>query len=83
MQKFLIGGGAEFKYLKIKSETLEETDVVIDKSSYLSVLGYVKYDSFDDKYFPKKGCYFSGDIQSYLFSSDYTGVFKSFSMIKC
>jgi NTE family protein len=80
-QKFLIGGGAEFKYLKIKSETLEETDVVIDKSSYLSVLAYVKYDSFDDKYFPKKGCYYSGDIQSYLVSSDYTGVFKPFSAL--
>jgi NTE family protein len=81
VQKFLIGGGAEFKYLKIKSETLEETDLIIDKSSYLSILGYVKYDSFDDKYFPKKGWYFSGDIQSYLVSSNYTGVFKPFSTI--
>jgi NTE family protein len=81
VQKFLIGGGAEIKYLKIKSETLQETDLIIDKSSYLSVLGYVKFDSFDDKYFPKKGWYFSGDIQSYLVSSDYTGVFKPFSMI--
>ena len=82
VQKFLIGGGAELKYLKIKSETLANVDPIIDKSNYLSVFGYLKFDSFDNKYFPKNGWYFSGDIQSYLFSSNYTGDFKPFSIAK-
>ena len=81
-QKFLIGAGAELKFLNIKSETLVDTAPVIDRSNYLSVFGYMKYDSFDNKFFPKKGWYFSGDIQSYLVSSDYTNTFNPFSIAK-
>lgn len=82
VQKFLIGGGVELKFLKIKSETVANIDPIIDKSNYISIFGYMKFDSFDNKYFPKKGWYFSGDIQSYLLSSDYTGDFKPFSFAK-
>ncbi|MDI5948620.1 patatin-like phospholipase family protein [Flavobacterium yafengii] len=82
VQKFLIGGGIELKYLKIKSETLANADPIIDNSNYLSLFGYMKFDSFDNKYFPKKGWYFSGDIQSYLVSSNYTGDFQPFSIAK-
>ena len=82
VQKFLIGGGLELKFLKIKSETLPNEDPIIDKSNYASLFGYMKFDSFDNKYFPKKGWYFSGDIQSYLLSSNYTGDFKPFSIAK-
>ena len=82
VQKYLIGGGVELKYLKIKSETLANIDPIIDNSNYLSLFGYMKFDSFDNKYFPKKGWYFSGDIQSYLISSDYTGKFQPFSIAK-
>ena len=81
-QKFIIGAGIELKYLRIKSETLANTSPIIDKSSYASVYGYLKYDSFDNKYFPKKGWLFSGDTQSYLFSSNYTSNFKPFSIAK-
>ena len=82
VQKFLVGGGLELKYLKIKSETLANVDPIIDRSSYVSAFGYMKFDSFDNKYFPKKGWYFNGDIQSFLFSSDYTGNFQPFSIAK-
>ena len=82
VQKFLIGGGLELKYLKIKSGTLANVDPIIDRSSYTSLFGYLRFDSFDNKYFPKKGWYFTGDIQSFLFSSDYTGDFKPFSIAK-
>lgn len=82
VQKFLIGGGVELKYLKIKSETLANVDPIIDNSNYFSVFGYMKYDSFDNKYFPKKGWYFTGDVQSYLLSSNYTGDFKPYSIAK-
>ncbi len=81
-QKFLIGTGAELKLLNISSETLSNTKPVIDKSSYISLFGYMKYDSFDNKYFPKKGWYFSGNVQTYLVSSNYTEKFKPFSIAK-
>jgi NTE family protein len=82
VQKFLIGGGLEYKFLKIKSGTLANSNPVIDKSDYLSLFAYMNYDSFDNKYFPKKGWYFSGDIQSFLVSSDYTNTFNQFSIAK-
>ena len=82
VNKFLIGGGAELKHLKIKSATLDNLNPIIDNSSYFSLFGYLKYDSFDNKYFPKKGWYFSGDLQTYLASSNYTGEFQPFSIAK-
>ena len=82
IQKFLIGGGIEHKYLKIESENLGQINPIFEKSSYASVFGYMKYDSFDNKLFPKKGWLFCGDIQSYLYSSDYTKEFNRFSIAK-
>ena len=82
VQKFLIGAGMEFKVLELKSETLNGLSTIIDKSSYLSAFGYLKYDSFDNKYFPKKGWFFSSDIQSYILSSNYSKTFNPFSIAK-
>ena len=82
VQKFLMGGGLDYKYLRISSPTLANIDNIIDKSSYLSAFAYLKYDSFDDKYYPNSGLYFSTDLQTYLASSDYTNTFKPFSMAK-
>ncbi|OYX85472.1 MAG: patatin [Flavobacteriales bacterium 32-34-25] len=81
-QRFLIGGGIEYKYLNIKSGTLANTDPVIDKSDYVSVFARLDFDALDDKFFPKKGWSFSGDIHSYLYSSDYTNEFQPFSIAK-
>ena len=81
-QKFLIGAGIELKHLKIESKTLQNTQALFENSDYASVFGYIKYDSFDNKYFPKKGWYFNGDFQSYLYSSDFTKQFNRFSIVK-
>ena len=81
-EKFLLGAGAEYKHLKIKSETLENNNPVFENSDYFSLFGYIKYDSFDNRYFPKKGWYFSGDFQSYLASTNDTGAFNRFSIAK-
>lgn len=81
-QKFLIGAGTEFKILDIKSQTTNELSNNIDKSTYWSVFGYLKYDSFDNKYFPKNGWFVSGDIQSYLASSNYSNAFNPYSIAK-
>jgi NTE family protein len=81
-QKFLIGAGLEFKHLRVESKTLENTNALFENSDYTSVFGYIKYDSFNNKYFPKKGWYFNGDIQSFLFSTDYTNEFNRFTIAK-
>ncbi|MHA3787508.1 patatin-like phospholipase family protein [Flavobacterium hauense] len=79
--RFLIGGGLEYKHIKVKSETTD-IEPVFDNSDYLSAFGYIKFDSYDDKYFPTEGYYFSGEGKSYLVSSDYTGGFNRYSIIK-
>ncbi|WP_395044059.1 patatin-like phospholipase family protein [Flavobacterium sp.] len=81
-QKFLIGAGLELKHITIKSKTLENTTQAFEDSNYSSVFGYLKYDSFDNKYFPKKGWFVQGDVQSYLNSSDYTNQFNRFTILK-
>lgn len=81
-QKFLIGAGLEYKHIKIKSKTLENNNPIFENSDYASVFGYVKYDSFDNKYFPKKGWFFNSDLQTYLYSSDFTSQFNRFSIMK-
>ncbi|MES2239504.1 MAG: patatin-like phospholipase family protein [Bacteroidota bacterium] len=81
-QRFLIGGGVEYKYLDINSGTLANIDPKIDKSDYVSVFARLNLDSMDDKFFPRKGWYFSGDIHSYLYSSNYTKEFMPFSIAK-
>jgi NTE family protein len=81
-QKFLIGAGLEYKHIKIKSKTLENNNPIFENSDYASAFGYVKYDSLDNKYFPKKGWFFNGDLQTYLYSSDFTSQFNRFSIMK-
>ncbi len=79
-QRFMIGAGAELKHLKIESKTL--SDRMFDNSDYFSMYGYLKLDSYDDKYFPTEGWYFSGEGKAYLYSSDYSGLFDKFTILK-
>ena len=81
-QKFLVGGGIEHKHLKVKSETILGVEPVFDDSDYLSVFGYVKLDTYDNKYFPTEGWLLSGEAKSFLLSFDYTGFFNQFGIIK-
>lgn len=82
VQKFLVGGGIEFKHLRINSKTIEDVKPVFENSNYLSLFGYLKYDSLDNKYFPKTGWYLTSDFQYYGYSSDYNSNFNRFSIIK-
>lgn len=82
IQKYLIGAGIEYKRLKIETSTIENGDSVFEDSNYLNIFGHLKYDSFDNKYFPKSGWLFYGDFKSYLYSSNYTGDFNQFSVAK-
>ncbi|WBL25546.1 patatin-like phospholipase family protein [Zunongwangia sp. HGR-M22] len=81
-----LGIGAEHKYIKVSSETINsETEVDVqgtefENNDYYSAFGYLKYDSFDNKYYPKKGVYFNGDFHIYPFSS--ADNFTEFSIAK-
>jgi NTE family protein len=82
IQKYLIGAGIEHKYLDISTETLGNENTTFDKSHYFGLFGYLKYDSFDNLYFPKKGWLVAGDLESFLYSSNFTGDFNQFSIAK-
>jgi len=82
VQKFLLGAGVEIKHLKVESNTLPTNAKVFENSTYASLFGSLKFDSFDNKYFPKKGWYFTGDFQTYFYSSDYSNTFDQFSVAK-
>lgn len=86
-QVFSLGLGAEHKFLNLGSETVlnteeEQEESVFEKSHFYSAFGYLKYDSFDNKYFPSNGVMFDGDFHLYLFSSDYNKNFSEFSIAK-
>lgn len=81
-QRFMIGAGTELKHLKIKSDNVVNTTPVFDNSDYFSVYGYLKLDSYDNKFFPSEGWYFSGEAKPYLYSSDYSGKFTPFTIFK-
>ncbi|APG60907.1 patatin-like phospholipase family protein [Christiangramia salexigens] len=85
-QVFSFGLGAEHKYLKIASSTINNTSGmrsnVFEDNHYYSTFGYLKYDSYDNKYFPRKGVYFNGDFHLYLFSSEDNADFAQFSIAK-
>ncbi len=83
---FALSLGAEHKRLTIKSETItldELTDEFqFENTDYFSVFGTLKLDTYDDKYYPSKGVYFSGDLHTYLLASDFNDDFEEFSIAK-
>ena len=81
-QRFLFGVGLEHKYINISTNSIQNTKNYLDNSNYISLVGFLKYDSFSNKYFPKKGWYFIGDTQSFLSSSNYNNNFTRFTALK-
>lgn len=81
-QKFLIGAGLKHEFMEINSKTTENIIPRIDRSNYISAAGFMKFDSFTNKFFPTKGWYFMGDAQMYLYSSNYTADFQKFTLFK-
>lgn len=83
----LLGMGVEHKKLKWQSETYgmgqnSEEKTVFEDTHYYSTYGYLKIDSFDDKYFPAKGLFFEGSFNFYLFASGMNKDFEQFSIAK-
>lgn len=85
-QIYSIGFGAEHKHLVFETKTLisdiEDEPTVFEDSSYYSAFGYLKVDSRDNKYFPKKGILFDGRFNFYAFASGFNKNFEPFSITK-
>lgn len=83
---FSLSLGGEHKRLKIKSETVlsNATDKkrIFENTDYLSVFGTLRLDTYDSKYYPKKGLYFNGDFHLYLHASHFNQNFSEFSIAK-
>ncbi|MCH7524559.1 MAG: patatin-like phospholipase family protein, partial [Bacteroidetes bacterium] len=79
--------GVEHKRLKITSETFidnntTDEETTFEKSDFISLYGKLKFDSYDNIHFPKKGFLFEGDFHLYLSSSDFNNNFSQFSIAK-
>ncbi len=86
-RSFLLRLGAEHKWLRYLSETIgiDENNMprtVFENTNYYSTYGILKYDTFDNKYFPKKGFYFEGDFHWYLFAGGGNTLFEPYGIGK-
>lgn len=57
-EEFSLGAGLEYKNLRIKTETISDVEseaAYFEKSDFVSTYGYLLLDSYDNRYFPKKG----------------------------
>ncbi|WP_298782158.1 patatin-like phospholipase family protein [uncultured Polaribacter sp.] len=83
-RKFAIGLGIENKHLLASTETIsiDNQKTVIDNSNYLNAFGYLKLDTYNQKYFPTKGYFADLNFKWYLLSSDYHNDFNSFAQAK-
>jgi NTE family protein len=83
---FAFSLGGEHKRLKIQSETIldesQNDDVIFENTDYLSVFGTLKLDTYNNRFFPKKGFYFNGDFHLYLHASNFNKEFSQFSILK-
>ena len=83
---FALSIGGEHKRLQIKSETLFNTEedeaLIFENTDYLSLFGNLKLDTYSNKYYPKTGFFFNGDIHVYLYASHFNDDFDEFSIAK-
>lgn len=85
-RKFALGIGLEHKNVSVNTETLSSTplseNLSLDKNHYLNLISYLKYDSYDHKYFPKNGIYFNGEYRWYLAATESISGFKPFAQAR-
>ena len=85
VKQFALDLGIQHKFLDVETETVvaitdEESSFVFERSHLAGAYGQLKYDSFDNKYFPTSGFYFDGDFDVFLYSSDFNGTFSEFAI---
>lgn len=78
--------GVEHKRYKITTETVissfSQNNTIFDNSDYVSAFANLRFDSFDNRYFPNEGVYFNTDFNFYGYSSDFNNDFSEFSVLK-
>ena len=83
---FALSLGVEHKRLEIKSQTIAtnnpEEEFLFENTDYLSVFGKLKLDTYDNKYFPRKGFYFNGDLHYTYTHRVSTRVLKDFRSLE-
>ena len=84
-RSFLLGGGLEHKWLRYLSETIgiDENNnprTIFENSNYSSVFGFLKYDTYNNSFFPKRGVFFRGDFHWYLLGSGKNKDFVQYSI---
>lgn len=85
---FALTLGIEHKRLKIISETfiddnnINAEETTFEKSDFLSIFGKLKFDTYNNKYFPTKGFLFDSDFHLFFSSSDFNNNFSQFSFVK-
>ena len=85
MVYFVFGLGVEHKRLKIASETISQNnsdETIFERSDFGSAFGFLKLDTYNNKYFPSDGLFFSGDFHWYLLSSNFNKNFEPFSFAR-
>lgn len=76
--------GIEHKYLNIFTDEVIEDNIYrihFEKSHFMNFFGKVMFDTYDTKYFPKKGFYINTEYLLYVVSSDYNNNFVPFSQL--
>ena len=53
---------------------------IFENTNYFSTYGYLRYDTFDNSFFPKSGIFFDGDFHLYLFAEGSNTDFDQFSI---
>ncbi len=82
-EKFGLKVGLEHKYLRIFTNNVFDQKIFYDNRSYFNVFGNIILDSYDAKYFTKKGWYFNGSYHIYFGSSNFEDEYlDTFSIIK-
>ncbi len=86
-RNFLLGLGAEHKYLKYLSKNIgvdknQNLQTIFENTNYYNALGYLVFDSLDDSYFPKNGLVIQSEFKLYLLAQGRNEDFESFSIVK-
>jgi len=86
-RNFVLSLGVEHKWLRYLSETIgidEDNNprTIFEDTNYFSTYGVLKFDTYDNKFFPKSGFMFDGDFHLYLFAAGRNKDFDQFSIAK-
>ena len=85
-EEFALGLGVEYKKIQYDTETItddgSDENFIFEDSDYTSTFGFLKFDTFDNRYFPTRGLFFDGTFKVFLYSTDFNNNFTQYSIGK-